>query len=679
MAEINKSDIVLFASQRLDDTTQGGGAMTLNEIVDGAVNNLFPDISRLDRVYGRVSLRKAFMSVQTAARPTYYGAHVVLTQQASDPRVGVSFFSTEDWFDIRSSAKSRLESYLAKGSIFGVSVYGHHFLGSRALKCITGLTGPVPQVGDVLVLTTSKNLLLQPITEVSQYVRVIDVSSSIQDFIVGATSVQKKVIDMTLGNLLVSDFPGIDISLDTSYTTNPTLVYTTVVADSARYYGILPLAEQATSGSLLVRTTDIKVSIVPSAQSQTAILDSGAGVDAVPLIQVAGGNIASITRSITYDTDLNFTVYLGGAVLPGSLSIDSGLIIDDTKGNLIHSSLGTVGSILYVTGIITWSEDWCPSASVKTTVYTAAAASTRISKTGQIFVTTNNRGFVYVYDCNPIPASKTLRVDYLSGGKWYSLFDLGSGELRGSDNAIGVGTVSYVTGSVSLTLGALPDADSDILFFWSESITYKSLAGYTAPFRYSKLLNHLGITPNSFSITWEQDGTKTITDDGAGFLIYNTYTVGIIDYAYGKIEIYNLPITPPSTTSFTFDYNYGEPEEEIFESQARDLNGGITLDLNNVSAIVPGTLLIYWENEVEDLQRDSPDKMISAPPKPSPIVNNPIVIPLSEISNPAPSPPAPNPVVESPAKVYNPYEGLGQICTTGNCWVIPSGGMGSAR
>ena len=58
-------DIKLLASQVLDDVPEGGGMATGNEIVDGVSNNLFNDISELDRTYGKISLRKVFPAVTT--------------------------------------------------------------------------------------------------------------------------------------------------------------------------------------------------------------------------------------------------------------------------------------------------------------------------------------------------------------------------------------------------------------------------------------------------------------------------------------------------------------------------------------------------------------------------------------------------------------------------------------
>ena len=41
------SDVKFFESQRLTDEEDGGGRVTGNEVIDGNVNNLFQDISRM--------------------------------------------------------------------------------------------------------------------------------------------------------------------------------------------------------------------------------------------------------------------------------------------------------------------------------------------------------------------------------------------------------------------------------------------------------------------------------------------------------------------------------------------------------------------------------------------------------------------------------------------------------
>lgn len=71
---IQTGDIKLLQSEVLLDTDNGGGRMTANEVVDGLSNNLFPDISELDRTYGRIALRKAFPAVMTSTTDAYFVA-----------------------------------------------------------------------------------------------------------------------------------------------------------------------------------------------------------------------------------------------------------------------------------------------------------------------------------------------------------------------------------------------------------------------------------------------------------------------------------------------------------------------------------------------------------------------------------------------------------------------------
>ena len=62
---LSASDVKLFQSERLTDTEDGGGRATGNEVQPGQVNNVFEDISRLDRATGNTSLRKVFVGLST--------------------------------------------------------------------------------------------------------------------------------------------------------------------------------------------------------------------------------------------------------------------------------------------------------------------------------------------------------------------------------------------------------------------------------------------------------------------------------------------------------------------------------------------------------------------------------------------------------------------------------------
>ena len=46
---IRTEDVKIKESQRLTDHNDGGGYMTAREVVDGNINNLFTDISRVNQ------------------------------------------------------------------------------------------------------------------------------------------------------------------------------------------------------------------------------------------------------------------------------------------------------------------------------------------------------------------------------------------------------------------------------------------------------------------------------------------------------------------------------------------------------------------------------------------------------------------------------------------------------
>ena len=109
---INKENIKLFESQRLTDEGDGGGRASGNVVVDGQMNNLFRDISRIDRTVGDVSMRKVFVGVSTDNADPYLGAHAILTTAPEDDRVGVVLFNTDSQTDQRDDARNRIESYV---------------------------------------------------------------------------------------------------------------------------------------------------------------------------------------------------------------------------------------------------------------------------------------------------------------------------------------------------------------------------------------------------------------------------------------------------------------------------------------------------------------------------------------------------------------------------------------
>jgi hypothetical protein len=477
MPDILKNQIKVMASEVMADTEDGGGQMTSVEVVSGNVNNAFPDSSRLDKTYGNVALRKVYLSVQTDTRATYYGSHVALVEQASDPLISVCLFTTEDWFDQRAACKNRVEGFLVKGPIYPSALWGDHYQGSKAVQLFVEENWELPREGEVLVLRVTETLDEQEIPAEEQFVRITDISSEIKTFTDNTGQpFTKKIVYLKFSDKLLFDMKGDVPAKGFAYSSDiPSTVYTSVSADTSKYYGVSKLAEPVTKSGLQIKVDEVRKPLVPSAQSQSSITDFGLAMS-LPSVFNTSGN--TVTKSIPHNNTKKFAV--GFAVSRGSLqfSIGGNTWTDDSKGSILDSNKSIVGTLDYASGTLTFKETpFSGSGTAQITVKPAINYPTP-TEAGSIEITEANRGFVYVFACNPIPKKGTLRIDFFSGGKWYSLYDKGTGEIKGLENGIGSGTINWDSGSVAMTLGGLPDVGSRILIYWGTEVLLHKLSDY---------------------------------------------------------------------------------------------------------------------------------------------------------------------------------------------------------
>ncbi len=617
-------------SQRVDsDTPESGGQMTANEVRNGQVNEVFNDISRLDRVYGRVSMRKVFLSVQTDHREVYYGANAVLVEQAKDPHVNVTFFTTRDWFDLRKDARSRVESYLVRGPLAQMSLWGDHYSGTTQMTCWNHEGWPVPEVGDVLVFTEKDERF-------TQYVRVIDVDMEVQTFYVASNNskpvpYKMQVIKMKLGSRLENDMKGKEVGTMCKPSDDDVIISTTVVADASRYYGMATLIDDAHKNDLAIRVDEVTAPLVPSAASQSSITGAGVGVSVSPILQ-SSEEKQTVTRSLDYDISPSSTLHIGEPVLPNTFTWNGGITLtDDGNGNIVNSGGDIIGAIAYTTGIITFSNPGIASSGIGQATYVPACAPIQPSQSGGIPIAINNQGTAYTFHCDPPPLKGSLRVEYLSGGKWYTMQDMGNGKITNPlDPSIGAGSINSV-GDVSINTKGMPDVDSQIMFFWAKNAKYYDFSGDTLNVSYRFNLEHEGITRDTLVITWVgdgggdgPDGKYGIVDNGNGRLKlaeYDSLTddwraktgvenrIGGIKYAKGLIwlqpegKINGLK----RSEIFTIKYNYGDKITETFNSPPRDEQGYITLHLSH-TPIKPNTFEIEWHTLLQ--QYDPKTKIV---------------------------------------------------------------------
>jgi hypothetical protein len=590
---ITYDDIKLMASERLTDDEDGGGQMSGIEVVDGNVNNLFPDKSRLDMVYGRVSLRKAFLAILSDNQDTYYGSHVVLTQQAEDPRVKVSLFTTNDMDDERLEAKDYIEGYVVPTIAFAGQLEGTHIAGSMALSLVQRLDRQVPEGGDILYLVENEG---DP-DEQAQYVKIITVESqevSYYDPITQSDFILRRSA-CSINTILLYDFHGPEVTKNTSQ--GGVHIYDTTVADAARYYSVSPLIEAAEVGDLVLKAESIWTHIVPSAQAEAVIADAKPAEDVVPVI--ADGTTV-ITRSMGYLTiPAGGRIYLLHAMQRGSLAmtVGTGTYTDDEKGNLLNASESIVGTVTYNSGEILFSAGTSGTTTVQ---FKPAGAPTLAQNSEEIVVSLENRALNYVRTLSVPVNPGTLRVDYMAQGEWYTLRDGGETDLAGIGIIYpdvpntGVGSINRTTNTVTITLGALPDVGSSILFRWGEIYEYESRAGTTdvinPAIKYTVLVG--SVDPSSLTISWNDGAPKSVTDNGAGVLTGNG--TGTVNYSTGEIVL-RPTLTFAAATIFNFVYTAHALQTDL-EAQTL-LPWTFTLDTTVVqSSTLKAKIQVKYEN-----------------------------------------------------------------------------------
>lgn len=542
---ITAADVKLLESERMRDTSDGGGRQTANVIPSGVLNNVFPKISRVDAVYGRVNLRKIFSAVDTPNLDIYAGAHAIITDPPDNPRVSCVLFSTGSAFDVRSAARNRIESYVVAGPKSRMRLYGRQITGQRAITTYQRVGEPLPDVGDVYVLSVEG----AGYTPAEQYVRITDVAHEVRTFTENFGALiefDRRVLTLTLSTPLQQDFVGAEPTQIAD--PSPTVVRSTQVADASEYFGILPLAVAATAGDLEVRLASVYAALVPSTQRETP----------VSLAEIAGTQPVIASGAAQTDTALAvlvnkaLVVYCLGGCAPGSLTVSNTtptvICTDDGAGNLLAGAWSgfVSGTVDYKTGAVRIVTNTTASTLLVTLAYKPAGASATPGHTKAIAVTLATRGSVYAETLNPLPAPGSATVDFRSLDKWYRLRDDGNGQLVADDPAVGVGSVDYATGATIVTLSALPDVDSSILLAWGSPVHYTARSGASsnadAKLGTSFTLAQVPVAPGSASLSFPVGGANRTATDAAG-VITGTGVTGTINYATGAVRL--LFDTPP--------------------------------------------------------------------------------------------------------------------------------------
>jgi hypothetical protein len=506
---IQEQNIVFVESQVMDDVPEGGGAATGNVIVDGQMNNVYPDISDLDRTLGRFNLRKWFIAVRTATTDLLGGLKSVITGLPEDDSIGYALFSTNDPFDRRADAINRVEAYLFKGPMWHGVLYENHIAGMQAINIVQRVNTELPPIGKTLTLVQNEG---EP-DEVEQYVRVTDVDVVLTTFTDDQGDYQRWVVTLSLSDALLNDFTGHTVNRQDDYDFDVgARLRDTTVADAARYHGSQRLAEAAAIGDTTVKAQSQFAQLVPSARSESPLVNQFLNPD---LVQVFDAG----TRDVEVPQQAH------------TLALE---------------------------------------------------------------VTAENRRLNWVVTVAPAPGLATMSLAYMAQGNWYVLSDDGTGVLSGADPSVGAGTVNPATGLTSATLGALPDAGSQILLTWASPVHYAAKPGDAAIDNEVIVEFETGeaVQPGTLDLSWTSDSVnRTASVSAAGDITGDA--TGFFSHVAGKGWI-EFPIPPDSTSLLGLDYERVTEIQQTFTGVTE--SGGLAT-LNVGQAIEAGTVRAEWSTE----------------------------------------------------------------------------------
>lgn len=474
---IQEQNIKFLNSQVMDDVPEGGGAATGTEIQDGVMNNVFEDISDLDRAMGRFNLRKLFLAVRTLSTDLFGGAKTVVTALPEDPAIGYTLFSTDDPFDTRDQAANRVEAYLFKGSMWNGALYENHIAGMRQIRVIQREGSALPPRGRTLCLVQKEGAP----DEAEQYVRVTDTEAELQIFTNSRGEEYKRlIVTMNLSDALRHDFSGHTVNPTDSYdySTRARLRDTTV-ADATRYFGAQKTTATASIGDKVLNVQSMFTQLVPAAQSEeplanqplnpTLIQNIDAGTRTVDVPQQAH----TLARQVTAENRrYNWIETLTPVPAPGAYTItymaqgNWYTLTDDGEGSVLGSDPGHgTGTINYITGNATLTTGALPDVGSQI-IYTYGSRVHYEVRSGTEALNANEARFPFTLENSPA-ISASVSFSWTAGGEPKTATTSASGDITGD----ATGTLDSFDGTGELVFTTLPDRGADLIidYQWYEA------------------------------------------------------------------------------------------------------------------------------------------------------------------------------------------------------------------
>lgn len=549
---IKQNDLKLLKTDTMSDTDDGGGLPTSQEIINGQSNNLFPDVSDIDKLTGRVRLRKIVGAVNTANTDLLQSARFFISELPNNDNMSVFLFKTTSFADRRTNAQNFLENYLAYGAKFAGHLLEAQLKGQSVIQQSLDVNDTLPKIGSSMVLVQNEGQS----DEFFQYVRVMKVTAETRRFSVSSDkNVTRQVATIEISEPLRYQFDGISpAEYEKQQFNAKRIAYLREarVADASRYYSASRLAKPVSKMTTqMIELNSVFTQIVPSSQTETPLAQVGVALQQKTFVKASDNKT---TKTITALVAPSVSVFLGCGIFPSSLSVTlNGQVLTDNNGELVNSSNVAFAKVDYTKGEIVWYDNVGNGNQSLTFEFVPSGFLGQIGNTDVIDVPEFDVGRAYVKTLQTRPTPLSLAVSYQVAGQVYVMTDNGRGVLTDSNG--GVGSIDYETGLLTLTTGAIPDANSKMIASYGVNVnTYHYNEQYAKPLAINIAIPDKSLDYQSLTLKW---GDTTITSDEKGNLLGGA--TGKAEN--GKISLYPA-ILPSKNTMIDIAYNVGEVKTE---------------------------------------------------------------------------------------------------------------------
>ncbi|QXL84091.1 hypothetical protein [Comamonas sp. NLF-1-9] len=464
---ILSNDIKIRASKVMADVPEGGGGPSGATIAWGQSNTLFDDVDTVSRTIGNVSIRQAFLHVDTDNTDRLLGAYAMVAKLPADPNVSVTLASCAP-FARRSQISEAIANYLIRGVPWNGLLMGNHVQGQASLQ-LMGRPGVAlkPTVGRTLAIVSGEGTP----QEATEWVRVIKVESEVRTFSDDKGDYPVQVVSCELASGLTRGLTGTDPNRYFAARTNPAaaVVRDTTVADAANYYGAAATSAIAALGAYKAKVTSVYGQLVPSSATQVPALDQTPAsrrtvtlATSPRLVEVAATPHARRILIGQENRGLSYVFTLSPLPEPGTLTLtwvglgNRQTAQDDGSGTFTGRAAGVVN---YLTGSAAVTLPSLPDAGSALVLQWGerVAYTNRSSQGAQV----RPPEFSFMLEGAAEDGSgdeqvvrSSLSLAYTSGGTVYTITDDGSGNLVGD----GAGVIDYPSRSVIVRPTYMPDA-----------------------------------------------------------------------------------------------------------------------------------------------------------------------------------------------------------------------------